>query len=205
VFFSENTFAFDDCVSVESFFSSIPRQWKTLITKLSLLLPFWEDDSDSTDVASLARSLRILDELACLQHLELDAKLLNEELTASVLLNFNIASLSSVRFVIQCPLRELQWRKMKPPTYVWRELRGRHLLQGGFAEYVARSMKAQSINASSFNKKITANLEQQKQLYSSIQKDSKLWETSHRKCASDSHISSQEDFFELPHLFRYDS
>lgn len=203
VFFSENTFAFDDCTSMENFFSAIPMQWKTLIMKVSLLLPFWEDGIGSTDVATLASSLSILSKLTWLQHLELDAKLLNEDLTASALLDCNIANLSRVRFVIQCPLRELHLRKMEPPTYVWRELRGRHLLQGGFSEYVARSMKAQSIKAPDPHATIAADVERQKQLYESIQKDSQLWENNHLQRAGDSHISPPEDFYELPHLFRH--
>lgn len=203
MFFSENTFAFDDCTSMEDFFSAIPMQWKTLIMKVSLLLPFWEDGIGSTDVATLASSLSILSKLTWLQHLELDAKLLNEDLTASALLDCNIANLSRVRFVIQCPLRELHLRKMEPPTYVWRELRGRHLLQGGFSEYVARSMKAQSIKAPDPHATIAADVERQKQLYESIQKDSQLWENNHLQRAGDSHISPPEDFYELPHLFRH--
>jgi hypothetical protein len=205
VFFSDNTFAFDDCDSMEIFFSAIPRQWKTAITKVSLLLPFWEDDSDSTDVALLAKSLFILDELTWLQYLELDAKLLNQELAASALLNCNISSLQRVRFVIQCPLRGLHLRKMGPPTYVWRELRGRHLLQGGFAEYMARSMKAQSTSAPGLHSEISADVERQRLLYSSVQNDSQLWEASHLQRAGDSHISPREDFYELPHLFRHES
>jgi len=204
VFFSENIFAFEDCASMENFYSAIPICWRTLITKISLLLPFWKDDSYATNTAFLASSLPILDKLTWLQYLELDAKLLNEELTASALLSCSIASLRSVRFVIQCPLKQLVWLKVEPPTYVWRELRGRHLLEGGFSEFVARSLKAQSISASGLRTKIAADVERQKELYVSMQNDSQLWEVRHLQCAAEGYISTQEDFYELPHLFRND-
>jgi len=177
VLFSENTFAFDDCASMENFFSAIPRHWKTMITKVSLLLPFWNDDSDSIEVAVLARFLSILDELTWLQYLELDAKLLNEEVTASSLLDRNIASLRGVSFVVQCPFREILSHRVEPPTYIWHEFKGRHLLKGGLCEYVARSIKSQCINAPNFLETSTTFIEQQRQLYGSIQNDSQLWET----------------------------
>jgi hypothetical protein len=205
VFFSENIFAFDDCISMDNFFSAIPMHWKTLITKVSLLLPFHNDDSHPTNIAFLASSLFILDKLTWLQYLELDAKLLNEELTASALLSCSIASLRNVRFVIQCPLKQLWWLKMEPPTYVWRELRGRHLLTGGFSESVARSLKARSITAPGLQTTIAADAERQKELYVSIQNDSQLWEAKHVQCAAEGYISPQEDFYELPHLFQHDS
>jgi hypothetical protein len=205
VFFSENTFAFDDFISMDNFFSAISRQWKTLITKVSLLLPFWNDGSGSTDVALLASSLSILDKLTWLQCLELDAKLLNEGLTASALLNCSTASLRRVLFVVECPYKELLWRKVEPPTQVWRELSGRRLLKGDFAEYVARSMKSQNTDAPCVRKTSKAYIGQQRQLYISIQSDSQLWGAKHFQHAAERCTSSQEDFYELPHLFRYDS
>jgi hypothetical protein len=101
--------------------------------KASLLLPFWKDGSDSTDIALFARSLSMLDKLTWLQYLELDAKFLNEELTASALLSCSLTSLRRVRFVVECPFRELRWLKMESPTYDWCEFRHRHLLKSGFA------------------------------------------------------------------------
>jgi len=202
VFFSENTFAFDDCISMGNFFSAMPQHWKTRIAKVSILLPFWTNAGDSTDIFLLARSLSVLNELTWLQNLELDAKLLNEELTASALLNCSIAGLRKVRFVVECPYKELLWRKMGPPTYVWGELRGRHLLKGGFSEYVTRSVKSQSINAPIFHK---TDIERQKHLYNSVQSDAQLWETGLSQCVTDCHSSASDDFYELPHLFRLDS
>jgi hypothetical protein len=144
VFFSGNTFTFDDCIAMEHFFSAIPRRWKTLITKVSLLLPLWRND-DSIDL--LANSLCVLDKLIWLQYLELDAKLLNHEATVSALLSFSIPSLQKVRFVAQCPYKDVLWRKLNPPTYVWGELEDRLLFTGGLPEYVARSIKSQSTHA----------------------------------------------------------
>lgn len=194
VFFSDNIFAFDDCTSMGDFFAAIPRRWKTLIKKVSLLLPFWEDSIDpailldeakQTDVALLAKSLSVLDELPWLQCLELDAKLLNYQLTASALLNCRITDLQRVSFVLRCPYRGLLYRKMELPNFVWRELRGRHLLKGGFSEYVARAMKSQGINTLKNHKMTLADVAQQRQLCESLQNDSEFWEIKHQQCDAD--------------------
>jgi hypothetical protein len=158
VFFSENTFAFDDCISMEHFFSAIPRHYKTLITKVSLLLPLWRNDDTPSIINLLASSLCVLEKLTWLQYLELDAKLLNDEATVSALLRCSIASLERVRFVVECPYKEVLWRKADPPTYIWGELGDRLLLTGGFSEHVARSMKSQSIDVLAIDQTSTMNM-----------------------------------------------
>jgi hypothetical protein len=61
---------------------------------------------------------------------------------------------------------------MEPPTYVWRELRGRHLLKWGFSEYVARIMKSQATDALKNHEIKAADIAQQRQLCESVQNDS---------------------------------
>ncbi|CZT18644.1 uncharacterized protein RCC_04488 [Ramularia collo-cygni] len=175
VFFSENTFAFDDSPMMGCFFSAIPQHWTALITKVSLLLPLWkEDDNESIpNTATIAASLSILDDLTWLRYLELDAKLLNKKETATALLECHISSLRQVRFVVECPYKEMYWREVEPPTYVWAELQNRHLLVGQFPEVVARSMKSQSTEMSSFS--IEEEVERQRELYRLVQDDSELW------------------------------
>lgn len=176
VLFSGNTFAFDDCVSMEHFFSALSRRWKTLITKVSLLLPLWRND-DSIDL--LACSLCVLDKLNWLQYLELDAKLLNNETTVSALLSCSIPSLHKVRFVAQRPYKDVLWRKLNPPTYIWGELGDMMLFTGGLPGYIARSIKAHSITALPTQITTRENIQRQKQLYDSIQNDTELCENKH--------------------------
>jgi hypothetical protein len=176
VFFSDNTFAFDDCIAMENFFSAIPRRWKTLITRVSLLLPLWRNDSG---VDLLDSPLCVLDKLTWLQYLELDAKLLNKETTVSALLSCDIPSLHKVRFVAQRPYKDVLWRRLNPPTYIWGELEDRMLFTGGLPEYVARSIKPQSSHALRTHETTRDDVQRQKQLYDSIQNDTQLCENNH--------------------------
>jgi hypothetical protein len=176
VFFSGNMFAFDDCLSMEHFFSVISEHWKMLITKVSLLLPLWHTDDDSTSVDILAASLSVLSNLTWLQYLELDAKLLNDEATKSALLDIHIPSLERVCFVVQSPINVVPWREGLSLTHIWGELANRYLLVGGLPEHVVRSIKAQSIDAPHFPNTNKEEIRRQRQLYEFVQKNDQLWE-----------------------------
>jgi hypothetical protein len=121
-------------------------------------LPLWRNDDTPSIINLLASSLCVLEKLTWLQYLELDAKLLNDEATVSALLRCSIASLERVRFVVECPYKEVLWRKADPPTYIWGELGDRLLLTGGFSEHVARSMKSQSIDVLAIDQTSTMNM-----------------------------------------------
>lgn len=190
VLFSENVFAFDDCISMSYVFSAIPWPWKTFITKVSLLVPMWqEDDENTSDSQLLATTLCLLDSLNWLRYLELDAKLLNKEATASALLNCDVPSLRRVLFVVQCPYKEIYHQKLESPTYVWAELGRRFLLVGGFAEYVARSMKSQERDALS-TQEIVEKVQQQRHNYHSIQGQ---WEASSLQDATQYTAAEDQD------------
>lgn len=175
VFFSGNVFAFDDCVSMKHFFSIIPRHWIILITKVSLLFPLWHTEDDSASVDVLATSLSVLSSLTWLQHLELDAKLLNDEATTLALLDTRIPSLERVCFFVQSPIKVIPWREGLSPTYIWGELANRCLLVGGLPERVARSIKAQGVEAHSCQKTNKEEIRRQSQLYEFAQKNDQLW------------------------------
>jgi hypothetical protein len=180
VLFSENTFAFDDCITMENFFSAIPTRWRVLITKISLLLPLWHPEDGPGSVKAFSKSLSILNDLTWLRSLELDAKLLNHEPTASALLGCSIAGLQIVRFVIECPQCEVLWRPMEPPTHVWNELHGRVQLVGGFAEFVARSMKSQVLYEVR-TQALSIDVQTQRRLYNLIQDDHRFWSSSNAR------------------------
>ncbi|KEQ90495.1 hypothetical protein AUEXF2481DRAFT_568424 [Aureobasidium subglaciale EXF-2481] len=173
VFFSENTFAFDDVVSMGHFFTAISGPWARVISKLSLLFPLWTPEDGPSKVSEIVSFLSILNELPWLKSLELDAKLLNEESAVSALLRCQFTSLRSVSFVVQCPLQEVLWRPMKSPTNIWNELEGRIVLLGGFPEVVARSMKTRKDIATPVME--SHEFIQQKRLYEAIQDDRHLW------------------------------
>lgn len=175
MFFSENVFAFDDCVSMKHFFSIIPEHWKRLITKVSLLFPLWDTDDDSASVDVLATSLSVLSSLTWLQYLELDAKLLNDEATTLALLDIHIPSLERVCFVVRSPIKVVPWREGLSPTYIWGELADRCLLVGGLPERVARSIKAQGVGTPAFLKTYKEEIRRQRQLYDFAQKNDQLW------------------------------
>lgn len=182
VFFSENVFAFDDCISMRCFFAAVSWDWKILITKVSLLVPMWqEDDKSVPNTQLLATSLCVLNDLTWLRDLELDAKLLNKEATVSALLSCGLPSLRRVRFVVQCPYKKLYWRTAEPPTQVWGELGRRLLLTGGFPEFVARSIKSQA-RITLTAARIAEKVKRQRQLYNSLQRDAELWRVPPGQC-----------------------
>ncbi|THY36144.1 hypothetical protein D6D01_00682 [Aureobasidium pullulans] len=159
------------------FFSMIPRHWKMLITTVGLLFPLWHTDDDSTSVDILAAPLSVLSSLTWLQYLELDATLLNDEATTLALLNIHIPSLERVCFVVQSPIKVIPWREGLSLTYIWGELANRCLLVGGLPERVARSIKAQSIDAPPpLWKTNKEEIRRQRQLYEFAQKNDQLWE-----------------------------
>jgi hypothetical protein len=169
VFFSENMFAFDECTSMRHFFAAMPERWRTLVTRVSVLLPMWKGD-DRPDPDVLATSLSVLGSLTWLREIELDAKLLNTEATALALINCDVPNLRRVRFVVQRPWRQIYWQDVEPPTYVWAECASRRLLTGGFSERVALSMKSRHtevLNAQT----IKDDVQRQRALYQCIQED----------------------------------
>jgi hypothetical protein len=160
---------------MKHFFSIIPRHWIILITKVSLLFPLWHTEDDSASVDVLATSLSVLSSLTWLQHLELDAKLLNDEATTLALLDIHIPSLERVCFFVQSPIKVIPWREGLSPTYIWGELANRCLLVGGLPERVARSIKAQGVEAHSCQKTNKEEIRRQSQLYEFAQKNDQLW------------------------------
>lgn len=173
--FSSNVFAFDDCNSMRDFFHAMPEQWKLLINKIGLLLPYWQSTNDAESFDRMVNSLSFLHDLMWIRQLELDAKLLNDERTILALLKCHISSLRKVYFVVQRPLEKLIRRGMTSPKYIWGEFGDRVLLVGGFAEEVARSIKGQSVNNLSSEIESSVKTQRQRQVYENAQNDARLW------------------------------
>ncbi|KAK5162968.1 uncharacterized protein LTR77_011022 [Saxophila tyrrhenica] len=158
LFYSSNTFAFEDAVTFVDFVDNLPDHWRSLVTKVSILKHRPVESSDmapsTTKIQWMLFSFEsprqlsplwsALRRLPSLSHLELDALFLTRAPIVKSLLRLGLQNLRSVRFV----LRELsKWISEPPetsdPQYIWPRYASSRYLTGGLAEQVAAAIKGQ--------------------------------------------------------------
>lgn len=138
VFYTQNTFAFEDNTTFINFISNLNPRWKKAISKISLMMPlaslerFEQSCRDERKIYSLIRSL------PSLSYLELEAISLTDTHSVHSLIKMGLQNLRHCRFV----------ERTKPgfgpgSEYVYPCRANRTLVQGGFAEEVARAIKCQ--------------------------------------------------------------
>lgn len=159
VFYTENTFAFEDSSTFVSFVQNLDPKLRNRISKVSIMV--YTDEAATAPGANIApnanfdelrsgweSSARLqpvwthLRQLPSLAHLELDALFLSRSKTVTSMRKLGLGNLRSVRFCARMPDNEVA--RLGSP-FVWQEFAKRTRLQGGLAEAVARAVKGQKV------------------------------------------------------------
>lgn len=153
VFYSRNTFAFGSCREFNDWVDVLPKHWRAVVGRVSILLAGNEWTGMIGPVATLQDRLRSghrqaiaetwsrIRQLTSLSYLELDAAFLTQLNTVKAMLRLGLRSTRQVNFVLSNP-------DNKPVVIVgskwlFPNLRQPTLLVGGFPEEVARGIKGQ--------------------------------------------------------------
>ncbi|KAK3720173.1 hypothetical protein LTR37_003997 [Vermiconidia calcicola] len=152
VFWTRNTFAFEDAATFTDFVSHIPVQRQEMITKVSLIAHHetWFEPSASAEeqIYAFELSTRLqpiwshLRLLTSLSYLEFDALFLTRTQTVHSMLRLGLPNLRRVCFTIRNPRHSYAGLMFGTP-YIYPEFFNPLLLIGGLAEEVARGIKGQ--------------------------------------------------------------
>lgn len=144
VFYSRNTFAFEDPTTFRLFIHNVEPRWKSLISRVSIMVPDHERFLGSRSYRRDTRlSLRTLRELTALTYLELDACHLQHVESVNAMLRFGLRNLRQFCFVQNAAERRTKQKQRMGSEMIWPTRAGRTLLKGAFAEEVARAAKGQ--------------------------------------------------------------
>lgn len=152
VFYSRNTFAFEDCAMFAGFVLYLPRRWENAISRVSILLAPQSQMSAANrdgDVFSSGWNSRkimphmwsYLCRLPCLSYLELDAAFLTRADSVKCMLRLGLRNTRQVNFVQQNHYHTYSTLHGNP--LIWPQFHQPMLLVGGVAEEVARAIKGQ--------------------------------------------------------------
>ncbi|KXT00687.1 hypothetical protein AC578_8254 [Pseudocercospora eumusae] len=165
VLYTQNTWAFEDDTTFTSFIPSLNPDWRTTISKVSLMSWVKGTELYPTSASTLFMSCHglpydttweeflqrpeytgpgiwaLLRTLPALSHLELDALFLTSARTVKLMLKLGLRNLKQVKFVRRVEDVDNVWKSGTPT--VWPAFAGRELIVGGFAEEVARAIKGQ--------------------------------------------------------------
>lgn len=152
VFYTQNTFAFEDPNTFTAFITNLNPRWCDKISKVSLMALNPSDpgdtnvDSGNADPEAQFRAKDwapvwpLLRSLASLSTLEIDSKLLETPKTARALLKLNLQiDLRRIVFVQRLDHNEELWKH--GTEQIWPSIAGRRLMVGGFASEVGRAIK----------------------------------------------------------------
>lgn len=149
VFYSQNTFAFEDATSFIAFAQNLNSRWRHKVSKVSIMANSWVHRPDEVDSAHqgvmLPEQLKpsmwaLLRSLPHLSHLELELSYLLHSESARAASRLGHQNLIHVRFVQRVP-EDSEWAK--GTQSIWPQFAGRVLQVGGLVEEIARAMKGQ--------------------------------------------------------------
>lgn len=149
VFYTENTFAFENSSSFVSFFGNLAPRWRDSVSKVSLLAfktpaTAQEAEEDWEPSTRLAPVWSLLRRLPSLSQLELDALFLTRLKTVRAMRKLGMRNLRAVRFVQH--RYDEEWATRCVPgemAFVWPNLAVRTMVEDGFAGQIARKVKGQ--------------------------------------------------------------
>lgn len=149
VFYSQNTFAFEDATSFIAFAQNLNSRWRSKVSKVSIMANLWTRRPDEVDFANqglvLSEQLKanmwvVLRSLSRLSYLELELSYLLHPETARAASRLGHWNLTHVRFVQRAP-EDSEWAN--GTLSIWPQFAGRVLQVGGLVEDIARAMKCQ--------------------------------------------------------------
>ena len=149
IFYSRNTFAFEDGATFTCFISNLDNRWRSMITRVSIMAFHPEDVSSSSSeeeresgwesTSKLRPVWSLLRQLPALSYLELDTHFLNRASTVKAMLRLGLRNVRRVCFTLHN-----RWNVTTCGSeWIWPEYHNARLLVGGFAEEVARAIKGQ--------------------------------------------------------------
>ncbi|KAK4635851.1 hypothetical protein CLAFUW4_01341 [Fulvia fulva] len=150
VFYTRNTFAFEDSGTFLAFSANVTPYWKRLITKLSLAawilddVPYESAADHLEPKAQLSPIWSTLRTYPSLSTLEQAGTFLNHHPSVDAMLKLGLRNLRRLCFVREPPKPKTPvWNWHRGTPTIWPQLAKRELVVGGFAEEVARAIKGQ--------------------------------------------------------------